>query len=283
MDNQPSIDRTLLLPILIGAFSIFGILIILLIGRVNASRASVSEEPTETPFKYIYLGTEPLPSIEGTISPESELSTETPFGFEGDAETPTPQPAVVRTPTLGTPGTSGAPPDDQTGGPPFDNTSPANTGVPTFNPGSGPPPLSAGTYDNTNSAFVYDGPGWASSTTGGGTCGTTQGTLHVSSQVGSSVTFSFIGKEVRIQYQPGSNLGEVAITIDGQELLMDQSDLGAGNEWVWVSAATSGTHTVLFAHDGGGSVNLDCVIVPAVAPTGTITVTPTRTEEGPPQ
>jgi hypothetical protein len=277
MDNRPSIDRTLLVPILIGAFSIFGILIIFLIGRVNASRASVSENPTETPFKYIYLGTEPLPSVEGTVSPESELFTETPFDFEGNAETPALITPVLGTPTLGTPNLTGGPPDDQSGdGPPINNTSQASTA--TFNPGSGPPPLSSGTYDNTHSAFIYDGPGWASSTSGGGTCGATQGTLHVSSLVGSSVTFSFIGREVRIQYQAGSNFGEVAITIDGQQSIVDQADLGAGNEWI-SSGLTNATHTVLFTHDAGGSVNLDCVIVPQ-APTQT--PTPTRTATGGP-
>ncbi|HJR78596.1 MAG TPA: hypothetical protein VJ821_00905 [Anaerolineales bacterium] len=282
MDNQPSFDRTLLPPILIGVFSILGILIILLIGRVSASRASIATEPTETPFKYIYLGTEPIPSAALTVETEDGLLTGTPF--EGEDGTPTPRPAVV-TPTLGTatrgtPNTTSGPPGDGDDGPPINNTSPANATSTGSNPGSGPPPLSPGTYDDTQTTFfLYDGPSWNPST-GGGLCGNTSNTLHVSDVGGSSVSFSFIGTEVRIRYQAGPSLGEITITIDSSQNLtftVDQSDVGGGNEWASPTLSNA-THTVEIVHEeGSGSVNIDCVIIPTVAPTGTPTPTPTRT------
>jgi hypothetical protein len=275
MDNRPSFDRDLLLPILVGGFSIFGIIIILLIGRLNASRASVVVVNTETPFKYIFLGTEPLNS---TVSPEpsgTELLTEIPF----DSPTPTLGTPALGTPTLRTPNgtaSSAFPPNDGSG-PPINGTSPAGGATSTSTFASGPPPLNPGTYDDAHPSLGYS-PAWASQTS---VSGAYQGTMHVSTSLGSSVSFRFIGKELRVFYLSGVSLGEVTISIDGQSSTLDQSDLSSGNEWI-SDPLTNNTHTVVITHLSGGAVNLDYVIIPDIGPTGTPTGTPTRTPTGGP-
>src|SRR5687767_13618311 len=170
MDNQPSFDRELLLPILLGGFSILGILIILLIGRLSAARASVIVDETETPFKYIFLGTEPVLSSGTPEASGTELSTDIPF------DSPTPgSTVVIATPALGTPvlltpnGTASPDfPPSNGGGPPGSGTLPANAATPTRagTSASGPPPLNAGTYDDSHS-FLGFSPGWTSATQGG--------------------------------------------------------------------------------------------------------------------
>jgi hypothetical protein len=266
MDNQPSFDRELLLPILLGGFSILGILIILLIGRLNAARPSVVVVETETPFKYIFLGTEPVNSTETPEASETELSTDIPL----DSTTPG---LSGTTPTLGTPvlltpnsTTSPGFPPGNGGGPPGNATSPGNAATPTRTPtfASGPPPLNPGTYDDAHPYLGYS-PGWVS-----------QGTLHVSQVTGNTVDFRFIGRELRLFYQSNSSYGEVTITIDGQLFTLDQSDPSNGNEWVSPSL-TNGTHNVEIRHESGGSVNLDQVVIPVVDLTATPTATPTRT------
>jgi len=253
MDNQPSFDRELLLPILLGGFSILGIIVILLIGRLSATRASgiVNETETETPFKYILLGTEPLLSPESPEASETELSTDIPF------DSPTPDSSVT-TPTPGTP--------------PL--LTPNNTAPPTSTSASGAP-LGSGTYDDVDSRLVYDGGGWAAQQV----ASAYKGTLHVSQVPGSSVTFRFIGTEVRFGYQIASSLGTVTVRIDNTTYdPLSQSDTSAAiNEWISPGPLSQSSHTITITHASGGSVNLDYVIIPDVGPTGTPTATPTRT------
>ncbi len=54
MDNQPTIDRGILLPILLGGFSIIGIIVVLLIGRSLNSPPPVSASPSATAIP-VYL------------------------------------------------------------------------------------------------------------------------------------------------------------------------------------------------------------------------------------
>jgi hypothetical protein len=265
MDNQPSIDRSILLPILIGGFSIFGILIILLIGRVNSSRASIAVEPTETPFKYIFLGTEPIPSIEGTAATEEGLFTGTPF--EDVDDTPIPSLPVITgtltTPTLGTPIISRA--------------SPTNTP-----PGTVASPTRAATiiYDDADSRLVYNG-NWTSQTN---VSGAYQGTLHISSTVNNSVVFLFLGDRIRISYQAGPSLGTVAVTIDslGSEPISQASSTTEIMQWE-SDLLVAGNHEVVITHSGGGSVNIDSIAIPqslsgtVTSTTPAPTATPTRT------
>src|SRR5574341_939250 len=278
MDNRPPIDRDLLLPILVGGFSVFGIIIILLVGRLNASRGTIPAEQTETPFKYVFLGTEPGLDTASPEVTEADLLTETGTPFDIVIDTPTPRPLVTVsvTPTRATPNATNA-----TGGPPgSDGTSGPPIGLPTSTSASGPP-LGAATYDDIDSQLIYDGPGWASQT---GVAGAYHNTLHVSTVPDSSVSFRFIGKELRIFYLAGSSLGKVTISIDGQPYTLDEADVQSGNEWI-SPPLSNATHTATITHASGGSVNLDYVIIiPNVGSTGTPTATPTQTQAGgPPQ
>ena len=280
MDNQPSFDRELLLPILLGGFSILGILIILLIGRLSAARASVIVDETETPFKYIFLGTEPVLSSGTPEASGAELVTDIPF------DSPTPGSSVVTpvpgTPVLLTPNGTASPdfPPSNGGGPPGSGTLPANAGTPTRagTSASGPPPLNAGTYDDSHS-FLGFSPGWTSATQGGGECGSTQGTLHVSSTLGSSVAFKFVGWELRLRYQVAPSLGTITIRIDNTNFdPLSQSDSTTHIiEWVSPDPLAQTTHDVSITHNSGGSVNIDCVIIRDALATSTSTATPTRT------
>ncbi|MCI0552037.1 MAG: hypothetical protein L0287_13875, partial [Anaerolineae bacterium] len=99
MDNQPSFDRGLIPPALIGIFSVIGICLVLLIYRYNTSQAVVEVTVTQTPFKYIFLGTEPAISTE----PSPEESATATFS---DEQPPifTQEPPILLTPN--TPSTS---------------------------------------------------------------------------------------------------------------------------------------------------------------------------------
>lgn len=257
MDNQPSFDRGLIPPALIGIFSVIGICLVLLMYRYNTSRAVVEVTVTQTPFKYIFLGTEPAISTEP--SPEesvtASLSEEPPPLF-------TQAPPIIltpNTPQIATPNTSVP-----------SQLTPSNA---TATPASAsPPPLNPGTFDDTYPGLIYSD-GWVPQTS---VSGAYQSTLHVSTTLtspGSSVTFRFIGQEVRLFYQSGASLGAVRVTLDGTQTILDQSD--TANEYV-LSASQVGTHTVTITHLSGGSVNLDSVIVPLViTPSPSATPTPT--------
>ena len=258
MDNQPSFDRGLVIPALIGVFSVIGIFSVLLFNRYNTARAAVTGTATETPFKYIFLGTEPGISTEAL--PEESAIAPT----SDDLPQATDDPGVSITPNG--PST-----------PAYPNT--ANTVVPTpiiignVTPSptsASAPPLNSGTYDDIDFRLVYNG-NWSNQTN---VSGAYQGTLHISTTLtspGNSVTFRFIGQEVRILYQSGPSLGVVRVMLDTTQTLLNQS--ATSNELV-LTAATSGTHTVTITHLSGGSVNLDSVIIPSL---GTPTATPTST------
>jgi hypothetical protein len=256
MDNQPAFDRSILIPIFISGFSVIGIVVVLLIGRSLNSPAEVPVTPSATRFQYVYLGTEPAITTPLTEETDS-LSTEEPV------EEPVEEPGDIVTPLVPTPGTAATPTRPGAGTPivlTLPNTT--NTSPPTSTSASGPP-LNPGTYDDVDARLVYNG--WNAT-------GSTGSTLHVSVVPGSTVSFRFIGTQVRLLYQGGSTLGQMRITIDNVSETLDQS---SGNEWV-SDSFTNGTHSVLITHLSGGSVNLDQVIIPDTA-TPTPTATPTRT------
>lgn len=255
MDNKPSIDRELLFPILIGGFSIVGIVVVLVIGRAMNSPAAVAATPSATPFQYVYLGTEPAistPLFEGSeIAPPFEVTSD-------DA------PSIDETPILAT-STNSASVSTPLVLPTLNAT---NTAPPSATSASGPP-LNPGTYDDIDSHFVYSGSWDPTRVTGA-----YANTLQVSTTPGSTITFRFIGREMRLFYQGGNTLGEMRITIDNVTDTLDQSE---GSEWV-SDVFANGTHTVVITHVGGGSVNLDYVIIPEVPTTATPSATPTATQ-----
>jgi hypothetical protein len=279
MDNQPSFRRDLIIPIVIGGFSIIGIMGALLIGRTLSSPPEVPMTPSPTPFEFIFLGTEPgiaTPFVEGSEiaeGPEIPTLPEDPFG-----ETPIPTfpilpspptqnifPPPNRTNTVtaivlrtNTPGGGGVLPTSTIGAPP----------TATFST-----PAATDTYDDTNPRFAYTG-NWISQTN---VPGAYQGTLHISSTIGDSVTFTFTGNEIHLFYQAGPSLGSLAITIDGAgpppiSQAQDQTQI---KEWVY-ELDSAGTHSIVIQHFSGGSVNIDSLRVPGPTPTPSRTFTPVQ-------
>ena len=269
MDSHPSFNRELLIPIFVGALSIIGIGVVLLIGRAQSAPAQVAMTPSHTPFQFLFLGTEPAVS---TTFPDGSESAP---GFEETAvigppfeetsvfvspDLPSPLFTPTRSSSVSTPLIFGTP--NLTSTSPGGGV-PTNTLLPTPSSAS-VPPLNAGTYDDVHQSILKNG--WIPSTIGGTT-------LHVSQTPGSTITFSFIGTELRLFYQGGNTLGQVRVMIDN---VAENFDQAAGNEWV-SDTFPNGTHNVLITHVGGGAVNLDYVIVPSVSNTATPSPTPTVT------
>ena len=258
MNNQPALDRSLLVPIFIGGCSVIGIVLVLLIGRTLNSPPEVPMTPSATRFAYVYLGTEP--AITTPLSEETEIGiTDEPIFEEPtfEEEEPTDPPPVFRTPTRPGPNTPIVLP-----------SATGNTPVTPTSTSASAPPLTPGTYDDVDSNIVYSPPNaWAANNSGG--------TLHVSTTPGNTISFRFIGTQLRIRYQGGLSLGQMRVTVDNMSETLDQSD---GNmEWAWPNSLTNVTHTVVITHAGGGAVNLDQIIILSPA-TPTPTVTPTRTQ-----
>jgi hypothetical protein len=266
MDNQPIIDRGILIPILISAFSIIGIIVVLIVGRsLNSPAAVVAVSPSATPFEYLYLGTEPgitTPLTDETViaPPTDELTDSTPI-FR------TPTPASVSTPLILT-----QPNVTNTSiGPALLTNTPnlLTTSTATL---SGT--AAANMVDDTDSRLSYQG-SWLPQT---GVSGAYQGTLRVSSAAGSTVTFSFTGPEIHVFYQAGPSFGSITITIDGVgEPPLSQSESQTANREWSINDLTPGSHTIVITHASGGSVNIDSLLVPTPAGTPTRTPTPTLT------
>lgn len=155
------------------------------------------------------------------------------------------------------------------------NTSPpANNPTSTRTPTSASvAPLNPGTYDDTDSRIQYTG-NWSYQT---GVSGAYQSTLHVSTTIGNSIKFTFIGQELRIFYESAPSLGRITITIDQKTFELEQisEDITApGSEWLSEFYPAGGTHTVVIQHVDGGSVNLDQIVIPEIRPTPTATRRP---------
>jgi hypothetical protein len=269
MDTQPAIDRSLLIPISLGAFSIVGIIVVLLMGRALNSPRQVPATPSATRFQYLFLGTEPAvttPLAEGSEFP----LTGAPIEDEPDVSTPSV--ATLTSPTVSTPAIL---------------TPPNSVSTPTGNlPRTGTPtqpsvqqatststlssPVAANTYDDADSRLTYSG-SWSPQTN---VTGAYQGTLHVSDSIGNFVSFTFTGDRIELYYQAGASLGTITVTFDN-ETLGTQIDQSQGGAWVY-SLDTGGPHTVVITHSSGGSVNIDRLVIPG--PTATPSRTPTATQ-----
>ena len=190
MDNKPSFDRELILPILLGGLSVIGIGIVFMWGRLSNERQAVPVADTETPMRFVYLGTEPGLS---TLTPDV---TDTPIPTV--TELVLPPPVVGGSPTV------------------------TNTSVALF---TDPPPRTAtptasatlssvlSKVDDTYFELLYDGDWNAQSNV----TDAYQNTLHISFTVGNSVSYTFTGQQVIISFQSGPSLGRISITLDGLE------------------------------------------------------------------
>ena len=248
MDNKPVLDRELILPILLGGLSVIGIGVVFMWGRLSNARQAAPVTDTETPMRFVYLGTEPGLS---TLTPEA---TDTPIPTV--TELVLPPPVIGGSPTVTSISLASA------------TNPPPRTATPTASP-----TISSvlSKVDDTYFELLYDGEWTAQSNV----TDAYQNTLHISFEVGNSVSYTFTGQQVIISFQSGPSLGRVSITLDGLQFEIDQSS--SNTELVdWQSAIlVRGTHTVVVEHISGGAVNLDSITIPDVStPTPTPTSTP---------
>ena len=258
MDNKPTFDRSLLVPIFIGCFSIVGICLLLLAVRLGNLQGNIQSIETETPMQYQYLATEPDVAL--PTDTLSAASTEIPTS----TSTPTAMPTL--TSALRSPSISAATATSTT------TVVPGKTNTP-VTPSSTPLILNV-TYDDADFKFNYTG-NWIGQTN---VSGAHQNTLHVSNTISDSVQLSFVGQKILINYQAGPSLGAVAILLDSADSLIDQSatETKAG---AWESPVLGlSSHTITITHITGGAVNIDSItVVDLSTPTPTITPTFTAT------
>lgn len=240
MENKPTTSRELLLPILLGGLSILGIGTVFLFGSAISSSTPVPLNYTDTPFRYIYLGTEPGLSTQTPMNTPTEVPTDTPESIVIiDTPTRLVNPTqIIRTPTL--------------------TISPTVHAV-----------LSI--FDDTYYEILYSGD-WVSEND---VDGAYQNTLHLSIRTGNSASFTFVGQQVILSFQAGPSLGRISINLDGLLFEVDQSNPETEIK-KWTSALlVKGTHTILISHLSGGSVNIDSITIPDVStPTPNVTSTP---------
>jgi hypothetical protein len=244
MDKKPFLDRSLLIPIGIGIFSIVGILIVILAVLIDQPQAEVPAQPTVTPFKFILLATETFasdPALE-THTPEGSLPNEPPIPIStvasGFPAFPTQAPSQIPILATNTVQSSIPAPAEVTA---TMTSSVAGTTVSGFTQ----------KYDNVDQLLLYYG-NWVSRTD---VANAYQGTLHVSNRVGNDVAFSFVGQQIAIGYLGEPGLGSITISIDDDEFRLNQS---GGNRWL--SPEFSSTeHFVILLHEEGDTINLDYV------------------------
>lgn len=238
-----------------------GIIVVLLLGRSLNTPPPVTVTPSSTPFRYVYLGTEP--GIATLIVDGSELPpTEEPIdGFPTSEEFP---PFATPTrPPLATPIILTQPNGTRT-------ATATRTRAATATRTSSAP---ANTYDDTDSRLQYSG-SWVLLT---GEAGAYQETLHISNTANpnnpNSVTFQFTGNEFHLFYDSSPTFGVISIFVDDDALGIQVSQAQTSGEWA--QSLDAGTHRVRIEHTSGGSVNIDRIYIPA--PTPTPTRTPTAT------
>lgn len=299
-ENSPRFDLTTYLPVGVGIISLFGICLLLIASRLAAPRAIVAVPDTATPFHYLLIGTEPgivtvVPTEEFVVTREVGFAVTAYSGISGSGDSSiadaTQQRPVVLTPADTADDLPTAMPPTRTLRPALTTATNApispppasgltSTLAPTRPPtltatSVGPPPLMGNTYDDVHPNLIYSGD-WVGQTN---VNGAHNGTLHVSQTVGNTITFSFIGDQLRIVFQSGTGLGVMAVAIDGVAITppLNQSAAPPGSsEWV-IPGLTNATHLVVLTHSSGGSINIDQVIVPNVATTASPTVTSTST------
>ena len=236
-------------PVLLGVLSVIGICVVLAMG-VRLSEQPVAPAPSETPFLFEYIGTEPGLS---TLTPEN-----TPTPIVLDTSTPK---SLVPTSVPNTKSSNGA--------------SPTNTAISFVQNATATPTIALVLLkvDDSDYSLLYDGT-WDNPTN---VAGAYQETLHISLTVGNAVTFSFTGQQAIVSYQAGPSLGHISINLDG--LVFDINQASDETKILnWQSQIlVKATHTLRIEHLSGGSVNIDSITIPNLStPTPTVTATPTQ-------
>ncbi|MCC6568890.1 MAG: hypothetical protein IT315_06600 [Anaerolineales bacterium] len=269
MDNKPNFDRALIIPLALGVFALFGICLVLLLGQLSSFRSVSAISETSTPFKYLLLGTEPgfttlTPDDSAADNEATSEPTVTPFNLDFLRPTPTDEAGEFDKPSSAQTSTT-VPSKPTKPSSVLTSTVPSK---PTTSPSNAP--LNPGTYDDFDAHIQYEG-NWIEQVD---VPDTFEDTLHVSNVLNNSLSFRFIGEQIRIFYQEGPGLGSVRISLDGLDFDLSQSASTISIE-EWPSPIlVNGTHSVTITHLSGGAVNLDSFIVPDPI----ITPTPTPTQ-----
>lgn len=253
MNDQPSFDRGLLIPIGVAIFSLLGICVLLVGGRITARRGSVEEIPTATAFQYALIGTEPVlvtVVMEDTMTNAPAADTEASPLVTRTAR-PTSETLIPITPNATYAGTYIA----------LQTTTPAtttNTEEPARTPTSGSnTSLGSGTFDDSDTHMIYSG-NWNRQA---GISGAYQSTLHVSVTKGNSVFFRFSGQDLSVFFQAGPSMGLIQLKLDGKEYEMNEYSPSTQNyQWV-LPSVNNGTHEVTITHLDGDSANIDYITV----------------------
>ena len=252
MENKPSLDISLAAPIALGVLSILGLVAVFLINRANALGPAGEIPNTETPFRYLYLGTEP------------GLSTQTP------------EPTATQIVIKPSPSTE-EPFFTPTALPPFFTSAPTNTSLPTNPSVRTPTPTETlqailAKYDDTYFQILYDGSWTAQSNV----TDAYQNTLHISFETGNYALLTFVGQKIIVTYQAGPSLGEILISIDDLAYPAVSQSNGVTQSVNWPSPVLPlGSHKIIIEHLSGGSVNIDAITIPDLnTPTPTFTPTP---------
>lgn len=247
-ENKPSLDPGILVPAALAALSILGIAVIFLVTRAESQRPAAEPADTATPFRFVYLGTEPGLS---TLTPEPTPTLEL-----VPSELPEPRPPEMTEFPAGT---------EVPGSPSFPTSAPTNPAFPTQPAARTPTPTASETlaavlskFDDTYYEILYDGE-WTSQTN---VTGAYQNTLHISFTIENYAYFTFVGQQVIVSFQAGPSLGTILIDLDGIEFEVSQAS--AQTQLVeWRSPVlVMGTHELIVEHLSGGSVNLDSITIP---------------------
>lgn len=233
MENKPSIDFGIVAPVALGVLSVLGMVAIFIINRTNALRPADQIPNTITPFRYLYLGTEP------GLSTQTPEPTATPVFIQ--SSTPTEEPFFTSTPL-----------------PPFFTSAPTKPVVRTPTPTETLQAILA-KYDDTYFEILYDG-GWTAQSN---VTDAYQNTLHISFETGNYATFTFVGQKIIVTYQAGPSLGEILISIDELEYPAVSQSNGVTQSVNWYSPDLRlGSHVIVISHLSGGSVNIDAITIP---------------------
>lgn len=229
MQPRPWFDRSLLIPIVVSAVSILGIILglgwIFLTGDLGRSLLPSTAIPSSTSFLEVRTPT-PSPAAADPWDETPPTATDAPPATETLPSTSTVTAEVTE--SLPTPSATFTPAHFQL--------------------------LPAGKYDDTDPNIDY-GPYWTP-LKNKGTANAYRGTLHVSTAIGNEASFRFTGERFRLGYQRGRNFGTVTVLIDGQPYRFHEQAF----DLVWRSPELSpGDHLVQIIHDSGESINLDYI------------------------
>ena len=234
MDNKVRLIRELLIPLGIGAFSIFGICLVLVIASRGQTSPSTPATFTATPFKYLYLASP-------TYTPGAEL--ETPPSEETSPVESTGPIMVLSTPEGESPAT------------PNPESAQLNTPVSAPSQSLTASPTGAlnivDVYDDQDARLEYDGD-WVAET---GIGEAYEGTVSVSDSSGDDFIFFFVGKQMIVGYLAESDAGSILVLIDDTEF---QVDLSTGVAWT-SPLFDSTEHSVIIIHVDDDPVYIDYI------------------------